>query len=322
MGEFDQTALKTTSLALGNNARVIARGFEAVIVEDGDSIVKMFLNRANRCERSLQNAEAENRTLDLLEQYGFAPCEIPKKIEFIKFSSPVQCGADSFVAAIRMTKLSGSQPDFQSLDEDFYRQCGRMIGKLHANAEAIPPSKLYEFENITTSFFAALEKHEIRSIPKNEIDVLKELHLKFKTATAPIVLLHTDAAPNNILVNEQNEITGLVDWSNTAVGRREDDFFHYGTNFINLPLAPDARLSCVLDGYKTETGIELNKDAVKLSIMTTLADYILHNEVAGEDMRAPFNKSLIASFKEMISAYMPATLKDGPKIKIHRGMNK
>lgn len=322
MAKLDQAAFKTTTLAIGNEASVIARGFEAVIVEDGGTIIKMFLNRPNRYERSVQNAEAESRTLGLLEQYGLSSCDVPKKIEFIKFKSPIQSGDDSFVAAIRMTKLSGSRPDFQCLDESFYRQCGRMIGQLHTNADAIPQAQLRGFENISQSFFSALEKHGIRSIEKSEIETLKSLHQKFKTATAPIMLLHTDAAPNNILVNEKNEITGLVDWSNTAIGRREDDFFHYGTNFLKLPLTSEVRLSCVLEGYKAETGIELNKDSVKLSIATTLADYILHNEVAGEDMQAPFNKALIAEFREMISPYMPTAIKGDLKVKSGREMNK
>jgi aminoglycoside phosphotransferase (APT) family kinase protein len=59
---------------------------------------------------------------------------------------------------------------------------------------------------------------------KNIVDYIDELFYKFKSTTT--VFVHWDLQPKNIIINLDNNIKGIIDFSDSKIGSPELDFCH------------------------------------------------------------------------------------------------
>jgi Ser/Thr protein kinase RdoA (MazF antagonist) len=80
------------------------------------------------------------------------------------------------------------------------------------------------------------------------------------TALAGRQLLHLDLHVLNVLVDDGNQVTGVLDWANTAAGRPELDRARSWTVLRHDPavlaLRGDAALTALLDGWAEEAGLD------------------------------------------------------------------
>ncbi|OQU95844.1 hypothetical protein CLAIMM_02009 [Cladophialophora immunda] len=212
--------------------------------------------------------DEEFKLLQILESQGF-PSPIPKEIAF-----KLDFVDDTFYT---MKRLRGRPPgtlfmgDDQVIPPELLRNMADVLARLH---------------NITLEKFAGFYKsrgagdisHEsVESCYKRRLRELRrhlEMHEHLPSLSITwlfhwlenhvpacsdmAVMTHGDFDLRNILVDDQNQITGVVDWETADLGAPEDDLAYLRAH---LPASVD--WSIFLDRYYSQGGRQIRRDYIQ-----------------------------------------------------------
>lgn len=304
-------------LGLSETAEFIARGGEGAVFAEGDTVVKVYFNHNHRDTpgtpnmTTRQKVEREFETLRLLNRQNNTGVAIPQPFEVITFDRTVQSGPiHYYIAALRMSRLEGSAPRLEVLCKQpevldrFLFDAGYLIGKLHRLSEALQTTAPAGYTTRSSEFFGAVEQFGRKSqfIAEDEVQIIRGMHEERVQKSPELLLIHGDPGPHNMLVDSENRITGIVDWSSARLGPREDDFFHYAIPYpLSLKPFGPRFLRQSFSGYFEATGKSLAVDGVRLSAALTLGWQIIVREQA-EQIGGTFREALLVPFKELMAS--------------------
>lgn len=313
--KIDLADFRSIPLSLGESARFIARGGEGAVFAEDKTVVKFFFNHNHKDNPAAPNlttkqkVSREYETLQLFHTRNDTGVAIPQPVEAIVFDRTVQSGPiHYYIAALRMSRLEGRPPDLETFSKQpalldrFLFDAGYLIGKLHRVAESLQPAASTPYTTRSAEFFSAVEQlgHPSQFITQDEIKILNSLHEERGQKNPELLLVHGDPGPHNMLVDSDNRITGIVDWSSARLGPREDDFLHYAIPYpIYLKPLATRFLTQSLRGYFAATGLNLAPESIRLSAALTLGWQILGRERA-EQTGGTFKEAQLAPFKELL----------------------
>lgn len=317
--EIDLTDFQGTRINFSDGARLIERGGEGVAVADGDNVVKIFFNHGHSDDLTTPNpavqqkARREYDTLHLLHAYNNTGINIPFPFEVIEFNRTLRSGPiHYYIAALRMSRLDGRSPDIKALSaqpsalNQILFDAGHAIGLLHSMMANIPRAAMGLRMTRADQFFQYIEQlgRPSKFISQHEIETLRRLHKEHDLKNPERILIHGDPGLHNVLINDSNHITGIVDWSSTRFGCREEDFFHYVTPYTaHLKQLGERVMAHAMIGYHAATSIRLDPESARLFAATTLGWQIIDRERA-DQTGGIFEQYPLSRFKELMMLIM------------------
>ncbi|MFF4415616.1 phosphotransferase family protein [Streptosporangium sp. NPDC001559] len=214
----------------------------------GDDLVL----RVPRAERFLPDLVKESAVIPLALHVGV---RTPEVIAFDDTCSVVDVPY-MVLTRTRGVDLAGLEPPVADA-EHLFRDVGRELGKLHwLSPDTAPALTDVPVDNDVTDPWALID----RLLQDGWIDAETARWLTgwfdrlspHLPTNPPMVLVHGDVAPQNLLVSPKtNQLNGIVDWGDAA-------WADPAVDFAKMPLTG---IPAMLDGYRQQTGQETSTSA-------------------------------------------------------------
>jgi hypothetical protein len=240
---LDFNAFKKTPLLMHSGAQVLGSGGQAVVVDDGDTAVKLYTANPNGSNEVVNaDSRSEYEVLKWLETHNDTGVKTPKPIDYIQFDTPVtsHLGREPvvFLAAVRMDKMPIVKPPFGpnwqphevEQAKRFYKNLGQTIAHFNNLAQRKgTPEGLVRSDHLPTTLQALAEKNQTSIISGDELHMLITEYAKLTAGQKQVSMAHGDMHQNNVSYDPHTqEINAVFDWGCAMRSYPGRDMFHVG----------------------------------------------------------------------------------------------
>lgn len=334
--QIDFNAFKKTPLHLGDDARYLSHGGQAVVLHDRGTVVKLYYCHMRQDGAGgLENAIRERELLSWFNKLGMQGVSVPKPIDLVQLADPVPFkflpwgefkGDDfKFSAALRMSLLPGQRPDFplswlethQEQGRQYFKNQGRVMGQFHLATEgqAAPDVAQVIPTGIEAgALYRALSRPVSEHISHEQLRALTQIHEQVLQRHPADRIIHGDFhAGNTIIEPVRGAISGVVDFANTKYGRPEHDLMISNGN-LGQPAYAE-RWKAIEQGYIEATGYRPCQVQLAVYRLIDTASKATEDIERG-DMSQRFTKYNLPAYLDACARYqqiMGVTLPDQAK---------
>ncbi|WP_147803855.1 macrolide 2'-phosphotransferase [Alkalicoccus halolimnae] len=255
-------------------------GVDFLVAYAKDPNKNRWILRIPRRPESMRHAGKEKAALEIIQRH--VRFEVPFWSVFSEDLIAYRELSGVPAAVIDMEKQDYEwKLDKTNVPAGYYESLGTALADLHA----IPPKAFHPIGAETTS------AGNLRSSMKERMARVKEIYDVNETLwerwqrwladdtiwPAHAGVLHGDLHPGHILIDENSRVTGLIDWTETAVGDVSADFLSHYLIFGKEGLA-ELLHAYARAGGKTWSGMEEHIEELLTTSGITVAEYA---EVSG-----------------------------------------
>lgn len=255
-----------------------AGAYGLIIANESDLVHKVLIRfkdheRQAFAEKSLAN---EIYFLKLLQKNPLGGVETPALI-----SGPHDIKSGSFFAFYTMTRLKGrsagwnsfspGQLDTPAKQRAHFTQAGRLLHQFHETARHEPGLKDHQ---VPTSFLSGNYIPQIPECAGMPDKALKKINRALEVANDYLqtkkhdAVLHDDFAGNNLMVDDQGKITGLLDFGLSGSS---------GNHLIDFCNVPAESMPYFIEGYEQESGRKIDPLMMTMTLIAQLAESIVYD---------------------------------------------
>ncbi|WP_096200311.1 macrolide 2'-phosphotransferase [Bacillus sp. FJAT-45350] len=212
---------------LEDTVKINESGVDFQVAHAKDQNANNWILRVPRRPESMRHALKEKKALDIINNY--ARFEVPNWSIF----------SEDFIAYKQLSGVPAATIDVEqqnyvwSIDEsnvpsEYYYSLGKALADLHT----LPQQQFKDIgvEMVGASELRASMKQRMERV-KEKYDVNQNLWDRWQTWLAEdslwpshVGVKHGDLHPGHILIDKNNHVTGLIDWTEVGIGDVSDDF--------------------------------------------------------------------------------------------------
>ena len=249
-----------------SHAKVISRGYGGLVIDNQDGTVSKAYFRHNRIrvyKDDVSYMGAEERALRFFEKHKMDEVCVPRIVD-----EPVYFEGDKknpfFQGILRISKLKGYAGEWQGIQgrlsaeelSSHMEQAGRVLAEFHRVTQDAPRENIFAVKpwdenfTLTSGYFQDEENNELASADK----VIRD------SFTSRFV--HGDFAGRNLMVSENGNITGLIDFAFSSFGHNLTQDFR-GVYYDNPELLP----ALVQSYNRHSSGVQVTQEHVDLQLL-------------------------------------------------------
>lgn len=295
----DRAALRVVAPGLApDKARLLGEGVWGRVLDAGDGTVIKLVRQGGGLGDARELWANERAALEAIGRHDL-PVAVPRIVD----AGHLDPGATGYAAFLRVTRLPGTALDDDTLpvhaarpDGRFAAQLGEALAVLHALApEAGFADTRAEVDIAHLHAMAA----DLAGIAGPAAVAAIEEDLAGLDRPGAAVPSHGDINSTNLLVDEEGNLSGLIDWAEARRDRREGEFCH-------LVLMPQV-LAPVRRAYERATGVPLDERALALAGLHNALIGIVICRRIGEIEEADWNVGEARRLTAKLGLNEPAT---------------
>jgi len=261
-------ALAKQRPALTKAARPIGVGCFGLVLENEDITISKILFRPEtetQLARSRFYFENEVNALRLLTKHPISGLETP-----ILLGPPEHWENDSaYLGQYRMSKISGQTQGWYNETADFerdrerqsayFKKSGALLARFHESASLLP------FATLDPANFEP--KDRVRTVPGLRAETNEALRRvdEYLQAHSKKAVVHGDFHGGNIIVNQQGDPVGLLDFAMTGFAEN---------HLCDFRGVPAYALNDFIEGYEEQSGEKIDRHALSATSVSMWADYL------------------------------------------------
>lgn len=258
---------------LENTLKLNNSGVDFIVGHAEDKNGDNWILRIPRRKQSMRNAMQEKKALDLINRY--ASFQVPNWSIF----------SDDIIAYKALSGVPAATIDLEkqgyvwSFDEtkvpnEYYHSLGKALAELHS----LPQQEFESVERLSANNLRVSMKERMDRV-KEQYAINPKLWDRWQAWLAEdslwpnhIGINHGDLHPGHILVDKNNHVTGIIDWTEIAIGDVSVDFLSH------LLLFGKDGLTKLIDAYenaggKTWPGMAKHMEELLTTSAITVAEY-------------------------------------------------
>lgn len=266
--------------ALTDHAEIVGAGTWGIVLkQDEGTVTKVLIGDENPdihkwAEGNLVNETSFMRLTAQAAANGFADTGFQMPV---LLTEPQKLPHEKFFAAYKMTLVPGMGATWDDLDSDLadpapelkirFQRAGEALARFHKFTSSLPTE--------TLRAHAGWRNGDIPEIPELDEKTAEALHRagRYLEAHKKPAVIHGDYHGKNILLDDEGNVTGLVDFSYTG---RCESFF---SDFVNVP---ERMLPDFISGYERESGEAVDPDIALAGNICLWAAILKDEENAGK----------------------------------------
>lgn len=264
---------------LPDTASPLGTGAYGLVIDHGDeqSLTKIIYKPRNEQRYKTATAMLQNEThaLRLFERHPLAGIKTP-----VILHDPETIQNDRFIAFYQMTKISGHADTVLFSDsgtDHHFSQLGRVLADFHEAARALPQDHIKPNINLFTANIA--HPNTLWPALSEALAAANDYLLTHRRGE----VIHGDFHGGNIIVDDDNQISGLIDLA--AMGYSQNDH----SDFMCVP---DRFLPSFIQGYEQAGGKTVDPFLIMATKVGMWADRLSHENTANQAVRSFLNKKI------------------------------